>query len=227
MNTPKDIFDFLILLRENNNRQWFNDHKDLYEKYKADVAYVSKRFIDLVSEVEPTASNLTPAECVYRLYRDTRFSQDKSPYKTHTGIFVNPPFGKKSETLGWYLHLEPGNTFFAAGTGWSTPQIVKSLRQGIYDEIEEYRAIVESDEFKSTFTELGMDKLKTVPKGFPKDWEYVDYLRPRIFGATAPLQEEEMCTDNWLDVLRGPVEQGARYNKFCNYFIMDVLEDIK
>lgn len=125
--------------------------------------------------------------------------------------------------MGYYLHLEPGNCFFTAGTGWSSPKVLKTLRQGIYDEIDEYREIVESPEFRRVLPELGMDKLKTAPKGFPKDWEYIDYLKPRIFGAEGKIDEEIFRQDDWTEKLRIYVAQGQRYNRFCNYYVFEAL----
>lgn len=217
------ILTFLRTLAANNNREWFHAHKEEYDEFKQLCDKTTERFIALVAEYEPRARYYSVADCTYRLYRDTRFSHDKTPYKTHFGIFVNPPLGKKAESMGYYLHLEPGNCFFTAGTGWSSPKVLKTLRQGIYDEIDEYREIVESPEFRRVLPELGMDKLKTAPKGFPKDWEYIDYLKPRIFGAEGKIDEEIFRQDDWTEKLRIYVAQGQRYNRFCNYYVFEAL----
>lgn len=220
---PSDILSFLNQLKKHNDREWFNAHKESYSAVKKEAENVAEKFIDLVAQYEPRAARYHPADCMYRIYTDIRFSKDKLPYKTHIGIFVNPPLGKKGESLGWYLHLEPGNCFMAAGTGWSSPHVLRAIRRGVYDEIEEYREIVESAEFRAAFQELGLDKLKTAPKGYDKDWEYIDYLRPRGFGAIARFDDSFLSNPDWTETLRPAVSQGARYNRFVNYFIFEAL----
>lgn len=220
---PRLILDFIKQLTAHNNREWFNAHKDEYDQVKKAIERTAERLIALVATQDPRAALFTPAQCTYRIYRDTRFSPDKTPYKNHVGIFVNPPTGKKGETLGYYLHLQPGESFFAAGTGWSSPKVLKALRQGVYGEIEEYRQIVEADDFRSVYTQLGMDCLKTAPKGFPKEWPYIDYLKPRIFGASGPLSDALLNAPDWDARLLPFVEQGYLYNRFCNYFVCEAL----
>lgn len=222
MEPTYGIVKFLERLSRHNNKEWFDAHREEYAVFKEFVDITACRFIGLVSEYEPRVRSMTPKQCTYRIFRDTRFSPDKTPYKTHVGIFVNA-LGKKSESMGWYLHLEPGGSFFAAGTGWSSPKVLKAIRQGIVAEIDDYRAIVESEEFKAALPELGMDKLKTAPKGFPKDWEFIEYLRPRMHGATVRLDDAMLTQSDWVEKLRPAVEQGARLNEFYNYFIYEAL----
>lgn len=223
MTDTSKIIPFLKHLAANNNRDWFNAHKPEYLQVKAAADAIADTLIAEIAAVAPDAARLTAKDCTYRIYRDTRFSADKTPYKTHIGIFVNPLTGKKGESLGWYLHIEPGNCFVCVGTGWVSPKVLKSLRQGIYDEIDEYREIVESPTFKDAFDELGMDCLKTAPKGFDKNWPYIDYLKPRLFGALKHLPDSAISSKNLIEILRPAITQGALYNRFCNYFILEAL----
>ena len=215
----EEIMKFLRDLRENNTREWFNAHKDVYKSVNSKVDALASALIGKVSEFDPDAMHLTPADCTYRIYRDTRFSADKSPYKTHIGIFINPPFGKKSMRCGYYLHIEPANCFFAAGTVCLPTTVVRAIRQSIYDEIDEYRSIVESPEFLAVLPEVGMNPLKTAPKGFPKDWPYIQYLRPRDFCCSGPLSEKFMCRHDLPEALYPALLQARRYNDFINYAI--------
>lgn len=219
----RQIFDFLRALRVNNNREWFAAHKAEYLEAKAKADSLAQGLIDLVATVEPEASRLSVSDCTYRIYRDTRFSSDKTPYKTHIGIFVNPPLGKKGITCGHYLHLEPDNVLFAAGTICHPAPVLKALRQSVYDEIDEYRSIVEDPEFRRYFSEIGDDPLKTAPKGFPKDWEHIGYLKPRNFMASGPLSEEMVCSPDFFDRLAPVVAQAARFNRFMNFTIEDFI----
>lgn len=216
----KDVIDFLRKLKRNNNREWFQAHKNEYLKVKSEVEELASVLISLVAEVDSEAALLTPSQCTYRIYRDTRFSTDKTPYKTHAGIFVNPPYGKKGETNGYYFHIEPGNCFMAAGTIGLPPKKLKAVRQSVYDEIDEYLGIVESPEFKKFFPVVGEDFLKTSPKGFDKNWKYINYLRPKNFCVC------RYVDDGYFDILgddiREVIRQMHRYNRFVNYAIEDM-----
>lgn len=216
----KKILGFLRELGAHNDREWFNANKERYLNVKEEVDRLATELIALVSEGDAEASRLTPSDCTYRIYRDTRFSADKSPYKTHIGIFVNPPSGKKSMRCGYYLHIEPDNCFFAAGTVCLPSPLVKAIRQSIYDEIDEYRSIVESDEFSRVFPRIGENLLKTAPKGFPKDWRYMDYIRPKDFCCSTDIfSEESMSRDDFPRSLLPVVIQAGRFNDFINYAI--------
>lgn len=219
----KEIFQFLRELRRHNDREWFAAHKQDYLRVKETAENFTARLIAALAGIDPEAARLTPADCTYRIYRDTRFSADKTPYKTHIGIFICPPFGKKSIMAGHYFHLEPDNTFYACGTWYLPPKALKAVRQSIYDEIDEYRSIVESAEFRQYFTSVGEDFLKTAPKGFPKEWQWIDYLRPRMFCATAPLSEQTVCAPNAIDRLLDMMRQGKRLDDFLNYTIEDYI----
>lgn len=219
----KEIFKFLRELSRHNDREWFQAHKQEYLEVKAKADELTRLLIGLVAEVDPRALRLSVADCTYRIYRDTRFSPDKTPYKTHIGIFVNPQTGKKGDTLGYYFHLEPGNSLICCGTGWMEPRILKAVRQSVYDDIDEYREIVENPEFKECYHELGMDKLKTAPKGYDKNWEYIDYLRPRIFGASSNVPDSFYDLKGLEDRLRPYIHQGWLYNRFINFTIEQVL----
>ena len=215
----KEILDFIADLQVNNNREWFAANKERYLKVKEQVEALAATLIAMVAELDPAAARLRVSDCTYRIYRDTRFSHDKTPYKNHIGIFVNPPKGKKGLTCGWYLHLEPGNCMVAAGTICHPTPVQRAIRQDIFDNIEEYREIVESPEFRRYFPTVGENPLKTAPKGFPKDWEWIDYLRPRDFVATCQLADADVCAPGFLEWLRPCFLQIARFNRFINYSI--------
>ena len=100
---------------------------------------------------------------------------------------------------------------------------LKALRQSVYDEIDEYRSIVEDPEFRKFFDTIGDDPLKTAPKGFPKDWEHIDYLKPRNFIASGPLDEKTVCDPGFMDMLAPAVAQAARFNRFMNFTIEDFI----
>ena len=185
----KNILSFLRSLRRNNNREWFNLNKDKYLAVKDEVEKLTERLIVGIAEFDPEVAKLKPSDCLYRIYRDTRFSADKTPYKTHIGIYINPPYGKKSPRCGYYLHLEPDNVLVAGGCWCPDSTILKALRQDIFDNVEEYLEIIDNPEYKKFFLPPGDNLLKTAPKGFPKDWEYIELLKPRDYTAYSPMDK--------------------------------------
>lgn len=215
----KKTLDFLRRLARHNEREWFNAHKDLYLEVKAETDDLAARLIAQVAAFDPEAAHLTTADCTYRIYRDTRFSTDKTPYKTHIGIFINPPYGKKSNRMGYYLHLEPGNCFAAAGTVCLPSKTVTAIRRSIYDNIEEYLDIVRDPAFAAVYPVIGENCVKTAPKGIPKDWPYLEYVRPRDFVTSHNLTEDQVL-DPDLDRISGDLFRVAKpFNDFVNYAI--------
>lgn len=219
----KDILQFLSELRDNNNREWFNANKERYKGIRKKTEIVSASLIAGLSEFEPEAGRMSPDECLYRIYRDTRFSADKTPYKRHIGIYINPFGGKKSTLAGYYLHVEPGNCLIGGGLWCPPAQILKAVRKSIYDNIEEYLEVIENPEFKEFYPVVGEDLLKTAPKGFDKDWEHIDLLKPRSFTVMAPISERTLCSKDGLK----KVVEGFKIQKPFNDFINFVFEEDK
>jgi TIGR02453 family protein len=220
----KKILKFLESLAANNNREWFNSHKEEYLEVKNDIEVLTQKLINEVAAFDPDAAYLGVGECTYRIYRDTRFSIDKTPYKTHIGIFINPPMGKKSNRMGYYLHIEPGNCMVAVGTVCLPSKTVTAIRQSIYDNVEEYLDIINEKEFHDSFPEIGENPVKTAPKGIPRDWEYVALVRPRDFVASHPLSDKEMCKDDLVGRAGRLFRLGKPFNDFINYTIDECSE---
>lgn len=217
----KDTLVFLRELAANNNREWFNANKDRYLKIKDHIEKFTSLMISRIAEIEPQATMLTPADCLYRIYRDTRFSADKTPYKTHIGIYINPQGinsgCKKSEYCGYYIHIEPDNCFLAGGAWYPPAPLLKEYRNEIYNNIEEYLEILENPEFAAHFRPYWTEPLKTAPKGFPKDWEHIDLLKPRSFTVASHITEREFCAKNLPDRLVSLAKILKPYDDFFNF----------
>ncbi len=213
----KDLFTFLKELKANNNREWFNANKDRYLKVKKTAEEFTTQLVNAIATIEPEAARLTPADCTYRIYRDTRFSPDKTPYKTHIGIFICPGGDKKSERCGYYVHLEPGNSFVGGGCWCPSASLLKGIRQSIYDNIEEYLEIINAPEFKKLYKEVGSNLLKTAPKGFPKDWEYINLLKPRDYTVMAPVSDSFMKSKDAVKNILSYMKTQKPLNDFINY----------
>lgn len=215
------ILEFLRRLRENNDRDWMHEHQEEYRLAMAERDAVAQRFIDVISTIQPDAAGMPLKECTYRLMRDIRFSNDKSPYKTHIGIFVCPPLGKKSLMSGYYLHMEPGNSFICGGNYELPTKYLTLIRADIRDNIEEYIDIVESPAFKEFFPQVGTDLLKTAPKGFQRDWKYIEYVRPKDFGVEMPLPDSFFGADDFVESLLPQLRQIKRLNDFINFTLTE------
>lgn len=215
----KEILEFLKEIRVNNNREWFAAHKVEYLKIKDKVETLASGLIAGVASFDPDAAMLSVTDCTYRIYRDTRFSLDKTPYKTHIGIFINPPYGKKSNRMGYYLHLEPGNCFVAAGTVCLPSKTISAIRQSIYDNVDEYLEIINNPDFKAKYPVIGENYLKTAPKGIPRDWEHIELVRPKDFVTSHPLSQREICAKDMPEKVTALFRIAKPFNDFINFTI--------
>ena len=212
------ILQFLKELAANNNRDWFNSNRERYEAARAEFEKLLTALITRISAFDDSIRHLQATDCTYRIYRDTRFSQDKTPYKTHMGGYINAK-GKKSFHCGYYVHLEPGNCMLAGGSWCMPTQILKAVRQSIWDNLDEYRDIVEDPDFKRYFPVIGMERLKTAPKGFSKDSPYIDYVKPKDFTVTYNIPDSFYQDISFLDHIEEVFRQLKRFADFTNYII--------
>ena len=218
----KEIYQVLREVAANNNREWFAENKERWRQVDARVNELTQNLLNAMTPFEPGAKYLQPKDCRWRIYRDTRFSYNKAPYKTHIGIFVALPNGKKSERAGYYLHLEPGNVWVGGGLWCPEPKLLKAVRQEIYANVEEYLGIIENPKFRKSYPEVGADMLKTAPAGFPKDWEHIDLLKPRMYTIASYKLGEELTADQLLKETLKLFRVMKPYNDFLNYTVDEV-----
>ena len=209
MNTQL-ILQFLNDVAANNNRPWFQQHKDEYQTAKSDYENGITQAIEALAAFDPEIAHLTVKDCVYRFYRDIRFSDDKSPYKRHFGAYICA-HGKKALRGGYYLHVEPGNCMLAVGSYWLPTNILTSCRNEIMDNIDDWRRAVENEKFVHFFglpnenewgksgKGFGLEALKTCPSGFPRDYEYIQYLRMKDYCCWKRVPDSFFEGENWLE----------------------------
>jgi len=193
-------FNFLIQLKKNNNREWYHKHKDLYEDAREEFEHVSELLIHEVSAFDNAIAGLRPKDCIFRIFRDIRFSSDKSPYKTNFGAYFAPG-GKKSLHAGYYFHIEPGESMIAAGIYMPPSNILAAIRQEIYSNAEEFKEILNEKKLKKVFGELSGEKLKTGPKGFPKDFPDIEMLKFKNYGLIATKSDSEIKKPDIIRVI--------------------------
>ncbi|MEZ7526974.1 DUF2461 domain-containing protein [Cloacibacterium normanense] len=186
---------FLRNLEKNNNREWFNENKTLYQEAQQDVISFVEKLIEKMADFDEEMGKLEAKKSVFRIYRDTRFSKDKTPYKTNFGAGLG--MGKGNKISGYYLHIEPGKSFLAGGVYKPEPSVLKTIRQEISAFGDEFKAILEQDEFRNYFRGLSVeDKLKKVPQGFEKDDKMAEYLKLKHFIVTHPVSDEQLLSEN-------------------------------
>src|SRR5688572_27930715 len=176
----KETVDFLKKLSKNNNRDWFNANKDAFVKANDNVIAMTGELISLIAQFDPEISGIDPKSCVFRIYRDVRFSKDKSPYKTNLGAFIAPG-GKKTMAPGYYFHVQPAMFFSAAGKHLPDPSELLKIRNAIAKNTKEFLKFVEDKKFKHRFGDLDGDRLSRPPKGFAADHPAIEYLKLKSF----------------------------------------------
>ncbi len=182
------IFNFLKDINEHNDREWFNANRAYYEKAREKFTALAEEMIAKISAFDPAVAGIPVKDTLYRFYRDTRFSPDKSPYKRHFGSYINP-HGKKSLHGGYYLHLQPGQCLIAVGAYALPSNVLKAVRWSIVNEKERFHTILTEPELAALHPVMGETHLKTCPAGFPRDFAYPEYLRPREYDLSVPLPD--------------------------------------
>jgi uncharacterized protein (TIGR02453 family) len=183
----KSVLEFLTDLRANNNREWFADNKQRYKDAEAVFNGVGEQLIALMGEWDESLRGLTLRDCTYRIYRDTRFSHDKTPYKTHFGLYLCSG-GKKSGNGGYYFHVEPsggdggliGGHLMDVGIYMPEPAVLKSVRDEIFDNGEAVLAAI-ARAAKVGFSLDRTNSLKRTPTGYPVGSEWDEYLKLKDF----------------------------------------------
>lgn len=191
------LFDFLADLKKNNNREWFHANKTSYDAVKKDMISLLDLIIPELEKLDPEIKNLEPRKCLFRINRDIRFSKDKSPYKTNFGGFMVKG-GKASGNAGYYIHLEPGNSFIAGGIHMPQAPNLKKIRQEIYYNVDEFKSILETALSSGKFREFLGDKLKRPPKGFDADFPDIDLLKYKSYGLVHMIPDK-ICHSEGFD----------------------------
>jgi uncharacterized protein (TIGR02453 family) len=196
------LFNFLRDLAANNDREWFAANKQRYvaEVQEPALAFVEDVGMRLPEEVSRhfVADARANGGSVFRIYRDTRFSKDKTPYKTHTGIQFRHERSRDVHAPGYYLHLEPGNVFMACGCWHPERDTLHAIRTAIAGKPKRWLAIIENPAFAEHFR-LGGESLKRPPAGFDKDHPQIEHLKRKDFIAYSALSEDEAIAGGFLD----------------------------
>jgi uncharacterized protein (TIGR02453 family) len=212
----KNLFDFLRELRQNNYKEWFYEHKPVYQIVRKQFEQLIAQTILDIAQFDHSIKNIEPKQCIFRINRDIRFSKDKSPYKTNFGAFIAPG-GRNAGYAGYYIHLEPDNCFLAGGIYMPPADRLKAVRTEIFENTDDFKKIIENEIFKKHFNGIIRDEmLKKAPKGFPKDFEDIDLLKYKHYTVMKKISEKQVTSDTFAQEIRDTFKTLYPFNRFIN-----------
>jgi uncharacterized protein (TIGR02453 family) len=214
---------FLTDLKENNHKPWFDEHRSDYMAAKTNIEELARRVIELFGSVDGTIGHLQPKDCMFRINRDVRFSANKSPYKTNMGFWLSRG-GKKSPLAGYYMHIEPGQSFFGGGIYMPMPPELKKVRQEIAYCADEFLEIVENPAFKTFFGGVVVEghTLVKVPAGYEADHPAASYLKLKsVFGSYSLTDADLINTKKLEQLLLEGAKLSAPLVQFLNRALID------
>ena len=214
----KDTLQFLDDLKANNNREWFLDNKKRYETFKKDYHQLVADFLDAMKPLDPSLEMLEVKNCTFRINRDIRFSKDKSPYKSHLGVWLSSG-AKGMNRSGYYVQLEKGASFIAGGLYSPEAEDLKKMRKEIaffHDDLEE---ILNEKDFKKEFGDFDRNEnntLKNPPRGYEKDHPAIEFLKLKSFEATQKFDISEVTKKDFVAKMSKKLIALKPLNDFIN-----------
>ena len=219
----KEILQYLRELQANNNRTWFNECKERYQACRLRFENKMDELIGRISVFDEDLAGMKARDCMYRIYRDTRFSPDKTPYKNHFAAYLCKG-GRKSVRAGYYFHLEPGRSLLCGGVWCPEPKLLKELRQSVYDYTDEFKEIIEDKVFKSVYPRMEGEVLKTVPRPFPKDFPDGELLKRKDYVVISYKDDSFFDAPDWTERVVADFKILQPFNRFLNETVDDVYD---
>ena len=211
----KQTFQFLSDLEKNNNREWFNDHKALYTEAHENTIEFIEHLIDELGHFDEELKKIDAKKSLFRIYRDTRFSKNKEPYKNNFGASLG--MGKGSQKAGFYIHIQPEKSFIGGGLYHPESPNLKKVRNEISLFHDEFLKIIENKDFKKIYGKLNEDdKLVKVPNGFEKDHPLGEYLKLKSFVALHPMADSDFQNPKSIDNIVNDLKVLHPLNNYIN-----------
>ncbi|MCX6320882.1 MAG: DUF2461 domain-containing protein [Bacteroidia bacterium] len=213
----KSTLEFLNILKDNNNREWFIKNRSLYTDARDNFESFVQAIINKIIDFEPIMKGLEVKSCVYRINRDIRFSNDKSPYKTHLGAFIVKG-GKKNgdKFAGYYIHIEPGKSIIAGGAYMPPTPWLSAIREKIDEEPQKLIRIINNKDFIKYFRKIDGEKLKKAPKGYHTDHPNIDLLRFKSYLVVNEVTNEFVLSDKYFNHIMNVIKAMKPLNDFLN-----------
>ncbi len=214
----KESLQFLEDLKANNNRDWFLANKKRYDIYKKGYHQLISDLLEVMKPKDSSLELLEVKNCTFRINRDIRFSKDKSPYKTHMGIWLRSG-SSHAEAPGYYVHIEKDKSFIGGGIYCPMPDQIQKIRKECNFFLDDLQAIVNNPEFASTYGNLIRDEnttLKNPPRGYEKDNPAIEYLKLKSYTATAPISNSDLTNSNFVEKISQQLLILKPLNDFIN-----------
>ena len=216
------ILHFLKELARNNNKVWYQKNKNLYVQAKQEFELVTSLLINEIGRFDKNVSGQLPKDCIFRIFRDVRFSNDKTPYKTNFGAYMSKG-GRKGGLAGYYLHVEPGSYFLAGGIYMPPSPVLRAIRNEIYHNIDEFLDILGEKKFRQYFGQIWGEKLKAPPRGFSKDFSEIELLKYKHYNVVHEVNEQQITGMNFIGHAVEVYREMLPFNRFLNQAVEGVV----
>ena len=214
----KDTLQFLDDLKANNNRDWFLENKKRYEAVKKEYQQLVGDFLDVMKPLDPSLEMLEVKNCTFRINRDIRFSKDKTPYKSHLGVWLSSG-AKGLNRSGYYIHLEKGASFIAGGLYCPESEDLKKMRKEIAYFHDDLEAILNEKDFKREFNDFDRnekDTLKNPPRGYEKEHPAIEFLKLKSFECSQRIDFLEVTKKDFVATMSKKLIALKPLNDFIN-----------
>jgi uncharacterized protein (TIGR02453 family) len=215
----KTTFEFLKGLKHNNSRDWFLANQSLYKEAKNNFESFVQDIINGIAIFDPILKGLEVKNCVYRINRDIRFSNDKTLYKTHLGAFIVQGGKKNGDRFaGYYFHIEPDSSMIAGGAYMPPTSWINAIRENISDEPEKFPQIISEKNFVKYFGQIEGEKLKSAPKGYKANHPLIDHLKFKSFLVTSNITDEDVLSPGFLNHVINVCKAMKPFNDFLSTY---------
>jgi uncharacterized protein (TIGR02453 family) len=213
----KSTLQFLDDLSKHNVKEWFDENRKRYETVKEDIYSSVEKLIAAIGTFDEDIAVLQLKDCTFRINRDIRFAKDKTPYKTNISAYFSRG-GKKSDAAGYYVHMEPGKAFAAAGCWWPEPKRLAQIRQEIDYNFDDFKKIIASKKFKQAFAE-GIDRkdsLQRAPKNYEEENPAIEFIKLKSFVVYRKLTDTELMSKDFVKTIAGIFQAAKPLVDFLN-----------
>jgi uncharacterized protein (TIGR02453 family) len=211
--------EFLKGLKYNNNREWFLKNQSAYKDAKNNFESFVQEVINGITLFDPILKGLEVKNCVYRINRDIRFSNDKTLYKSHLGAFIVRGGKKNGDKFGgYYFHIEPGNSMIAGGAYMPPSPWLNAIRENISEEPEQFRKIISEKSFIKYFGQIEGEKLKSAPKGYKADHPMIDYLKFKSYLVTNEVPDDAVLQPGYINHVVSVFKAMKPFNEFLSNY---------
>lgn len=210
------IIAFLKKLQKDNSKAWFDAHRKDYDEAREYFVNGVGQMITEIAKSDSDIAMLKPKDCIFRINRDVRFSKDKRPYKNNMSAYFNQA-GKKGNGAGYYMHIEPGKSFVAAGIWMPEAPDLKKIRQEIDYNLSEWKSVISSREFKKYYFTLEQSNvLIRPPKGYDEENPAIDFLKLKSFVVAHSFTDEEISKKSFMNVFSKSINAAVPVTRFLN-----------